>query len=97
MLLAPPTPIPEEPVAICHGSGLLLDPPTCLPSPLEEAAPVTTRQGKTVELTWTETANRLDDELHGNRDTKQIAEVACEKDQVQMLIPLKHPAQKANE
>jgi diacylglycerol kinase (ATP) len=68
-----------------------------LASPLEEAAPVTTRQGKTIELPWADTANRLDDESHGNRDTKQIAELACEKDQVQVLIPIKHPAQKTNE
>ena len=64
-----------------------------LASPLDETPPVTTRQGKIVELTWTDTANRLDDEPHSNRDTKQIAEVACEKDQVQVLVPVKHPVQ----
>lgn len=67
-----------------------------LASPLDETPPVTTRQGKIVELTWTDTANRLDDEPHSNRDTKQIAEVACEKDQVQVLVPVKHPVQLAN-
>jgi diacylglycerol kinase (ATP) len=82
---------------VCFEADRRRDLKEWLASPLDEAAPVTTRQGKTVELTWTETANRLDDEAHGNRDSKQIAEVACEKDQVQMLIPVKHPAQKTNE
>jgi diacylglycerol kinase (ATP) len=82
---------------VCFDADRRRDLREWLASPLDEAAPVTTRQGKTVELTWAETANRLDDEAHGNRDTKQVAEIACEKDQVQMLIPVKHPAQKANE
>jgi diacylglycerol kinase (ATP) len=82
---------------VCFDADRRRDLKEWLASPLDEAAPVTTRQGKTVELTWTDVANRLDDESHGNRDTKQIAELACEKDQVQMLIPVKHPVQKANE
>jgi diacylglycerol kinase (ATP) len=82
---------------VCFDADRRRDLREWLASPLDEAAPVTTRQGKTVELTWAETANRLDDESHGNRDTKQVAEIACEKDQAQMVIPVKHPAQKANE
>jgi hypothetical protein len=31
----------------------------------------------------------------GNRDTKQVAELACEKEQAKILIPVKHPSQKA--
>ena len=58
-------------------------------------APVTTRQGEIIELVWADTANRLDDELHGNRDKKQVAEIACEKDKLKVLIPVKHPSQKA--
>ena len=41
------------------------------------------------------TANRLDDESYGNRDRKQVAEIACEKDNLKVLIPVKHPSQKA--
>jgi len=39
--------------------------------------------------------NRVDDEAYGNRDTKQVAELACEKEQAKILIPVKHPSQKA--
>ena len=59
------------------------------------SAPVTTRQGKIIELVWADTANRIDDESYGNRDTKQVAEIACDKGQLKILIPVKHPAQKA--
>jgi len=66
-----------------------------LSAPQDEPAPVTTRQGKIVELTWADVANRLDDEAYSNRDTKQVAELVCEKEQAKILIPVKHPAQKA--
>jgi diacylglycerol kinase family enzyme len=66
-----------------------------LDAPHADSAPVTTRQGKTTELVWADTANRIDDESYGNRDTKQVAEVGCDKDQLKVLIPVKHPAQKA--
>jgi diacylglycerol kinase (ATP) len=66
-----------------------------LGAPQDEPAPVTARQGKIAELTWADVANRVDDEAYGNRDTKQIAELACEKEQAKILIPVKHPSQKA--
>jgi diacylglycerol kinase family enzyme len=66
-----------------------------LDSPHADSAPVTTRQGKIVELVWADTANRIDDESYGNRDSKQVAEVGCDKGQLKILIPVKHPAQKA--
>ena len=66
-----------------------------LDAPHAESAPVTTRQGKIIELVWADAANRVDDEPHGNRDTKQVAEIACDKGQLKILIPVKHPAQKA--
>jgi diacylglycerol kinase family enzyme len=66
-----------------------------LDAPHADSAPVTTRQGKITELVWADTANRIDDESYGNRDTKQVAEVGCDKDQLKILIPVKHPAQKA--
>jgi diacylglycerol kinase (ATP) len=66
-----------------------------LDAPHDEPPPVTNRQGKLIELTWADVANRLDDESYGNRDTKQVAELTCEKEKVKMLIPVKHPSQKA--
>ena len=66
-----------------------------LDAPHAESAPVTTRQGKIIELVWADAANRVDDEPHGNRDTKQVAEITCDKEQLNILIPVKHPAQKA--
>jgi diacylglycerol kinase family enzyme len=65
-----------------------------LNSPYDEPAPVTLRKGKVVELTWEDVANRLDDESHSNRESKQAAEISCEKEQLHVLIPVKHPAQK---
>jgi len=80
---------------VCFDAARRRDLEKWLDAPHDEVAPVTTRQGKTIELTWADTANRLDDETYGNRDSKQIAEVACEKDQLRVVISVKHPAQKA--
>ncbi|HEX3341645.1 MAG TPA: diacylglycerol kinase family protein [Pseudolabrys sp.] len=66
-----------------------------LDAPHHGPAPVTVRQGKVIELSWEDVANRLDDEAHSNREAKQIAELCCEKDQINILIPVKHPSQKA--
>jgi hypothetical protein len=46
-----------------------------------------------IELTWADVPNRLDDEPHTNRKSKQAAEIFCEKEKLQILIPVKHPAQ----
>jgi len=80
---------------VCFDAGRRRDFEAWLEAPQDEQAPVATRQGKTVELVWTDSANRLDDESHGNRDKKQAVELACEKEQLKVLIPVKHPAQKA--
>ena len=80
---------------VCFDAGRRRELEKWLNAPQEEPAPVTTRQGKIVELTWADVANRLDDEAYSNRDTKQVAELMCEKDQAKILIPVKHPAQKA--
>ena len=66
-----------------------------LDAPHDAPPPVTTRQGKNVELVWAHSANRVDDESFDNSDTQQIAEIACEKERLKILIPVKHPAQKA--
>jgi diacylglycerol kinase family enzyme len=65
-----------------------------LESPLDQSPPVTSRRGKVIELTWSDVANRLDDEPYSNRKSKQAAELFCEKEKWQVLIPVKHPAQK---
>jgi diacylglycerol kinase family enzyme len=80
---------------VCFDAGRRRDFEAWLEAPQDEQAPVATRQGKTVELVWTDSANRLDDESHGNRDKKQAVELTCEKEQLKVLIPVKHPAQKA--
>jgi diacylglycerol kinase family enzyme len=80
---------------VCFDAARRRDLEKWLDAPHDEAPPVTARQGKTIELTWADTANRLDDGAYSNRDSKQIAEIACEKEQLQILIPMKHPAQKA--
>lgn len=65
-----------------------------LEAPLEAPPPVTCRQGERVEITWADTPNRIDDEHYDNSNTKQIAEIACEREQLRILIPVKHPTQK---
>jgi diacylglycerol kinase family enzyme len=79
---------------VCFEASKRRDFEKWLDAPQDGLPPVMTRQGKSIELVWADTANRLDDEPHGNRDTKQVAEIACEKDQLKILIPVKHPAQK---
>jgi diacylglycerol kinase family enzyme len=68
-----------------------------LDAPLDGAPPVVCRKAEKVQLTWGEATNRIDDEFYENKDRKQIAEIVCEKDQVQILVPVKHPAQVAQE
>ena len=80
---------------VCFDAARRRDLDKWLDAPHAESAPVTTRQGKTVELVWADTANRLDDESYGNRDTRQVAEIGCDRNQLKILIPVKHPAQKA--
>ncbi|MGB9269182.1 MAG: hypothetical protein WCB74_08175 [Pseudolabrys sp.] len=81
--------------AVCFDAARRRDFEQWLDAPQDAQAPVTVRQGKTNELVWADTANRLDDESYGNRDKKQVAEIACEKDKLKILIPVKHPSQKA--
>jgi diacylglycerol kinase (ATP) len=79
---------------VCFDVGRRRELEKWLSAPQDAPAPVTARQGKIVELTWADVANRVDDEASGNRDTKQVAELACEKEQAKILIPVKHPSQK---
>lgn len=67
-----------------------------LEAPLESAPPVLSRKGEKIELTWSDAANRIDDRFFDdNKGKKLIAEIACEKKQVQIVVPQKHPAQQA--
>lgn len=65
-----------------------------LEAPLDSAPPVLSRKAEKIELTWSDAANRIDDRFfNDNKDKKLIAEIACEKKQVQIVVPQKHPAQ----
>ncbi len=67
-----------------------------LGAPLDAAPPVLSRKAEKVELTWSDAANRIDDRyFDDNKGKKLIAEIACEKKQVQIVVPQKHPAQQA--
>src|ERR1700742_261754 len=68
-----------------------------LEAPLDEPPPVVFRKGEKVQLTWADVPNRIDDKYFENEDSKQIAEIVCEPDQVHIIVPLKHPAQVAQQ
>ena len=68
-----------------------------LDAPQDEPPPVIARQGAKIEVTWADVANRLDDQTFDHEGTKQIAELTCEPDQVNILMPVKHPVQVAHE
>lgn len=68
-----------------------------LEAPLDSAPPVVCRKAAKVELTWSDAPNRVDDRFFENEDKRQIAEIMCEPDQVRILVPVKHPAQVAQE
>ncbi|MGN6571588.1 MAG: diacylglycerol/lipid kinase family protein [Pseudolabrys sp.] len=67
-----------------------------LDAPLDSAPPVVCRKAEKVQLTWGDAPNRVDDKVFDNTDKKQIAEIACEADQVRILVPVKHRAQVAH-
>jgi diacylglycerol kinase (ATP) len=68
-----------------------------LGAPLDEKPPVLYRKAEKVVLTWADAPNRIDDKFFENKDSKQIAEIICEPDQVHIIVPLKHPAQVAQQ
>jgi diacylglycerol kinase family enzyme len=68
-----------------------------LEAPLEARAPVTSRKGQRIELIWTDAPNRIDDRAFENEEKKLVADITCEEDQAQVLIPVKHPAQQIAE
>jgi diacylglycerol kinase family enzyme len=68
-----------------------------LNAPLESPPPVTSRKGATVQLTWADAPTRIDDRAYDNDGKKLAADLTCEEEQVQVLIPVKHPAQQMAE
>jgi diacylglycerol kinase family enzyme len=68
-----------------------------LEAPLDEKPPVLYRKAEKVVLTWSDAPNRIDDKSFDNKDSKQIAEIVCEPEQVHIIVPLKHPAQVAQQ
>jgi diacylglycerol kinase family enzyme len=68
-----------------------------LGAPLDEKPPVLYRKAEKVVLTWADAPNRIDDKFFENKDSKQVAEIICEPDQVHIIVPLKHPAQVAQQ
>jgi diacylglycerol kinase family enzyme len=80
---------------VCFEAGQRKELGEWLEAPQDEPPPVTNRRAEKVEVTWADAAHRLDDEAYGNKDKRLIAEIACESEQIHVLIPVKHPAQKA--
>jgi len=68
-----------------------------LEAPLESRPPVTMRKGEKIELIWADAPNRIDDRGFDNEGKKLVAEITCEEEQVNVLIPVKHPAQQVAE
>ena len=82
---------------VCFEAGRRKDLIAWLDAPLESAPPVICRKAAKVQLTWSDAPNRVDDKFFDNEDKKQIAEISCEPEQVQILVPVKHPAQVVQE
>ena len=66
-------------------------------APQEEKPPVTQRKATKVDITWTGQPARVDDEFFSAIDKEQTVEIVCEEKPVRILMPVKHPVQKAHE
>ena len=66
-------------------------------SPQVEMPPVTLRKATEVSLTWTGQPARVDDKHFAAIDKEQTVEIVCEEKAVRILMPVKHPVQKAHE
>ncbi|MDO8877808.1 MAG: diacylglycerol kinase family protein [Pseudolabrys sp.] len=66
-------------------------------SPQVEMPPVTLRKATEVSLTWTDQPARVDDQYFSAIDKEQTVEIVCEEKPVHILMPVKHPVQKAHE
>ncbi|MBU1209889.1 MAG: NAD(+)/NADH kinase [Alphaproteobacteria bacterium] len=68
-----------------------------LESPVDGTPPFLTRQAGKVELTFHDAPTRLDDEAFAASAGKFSVDLACEEDPVRIVVPVKHPSQKALE
>jgi diacylglycerol kinase family enzyme len=66
-------------------------------APQDEKPPVTQRKATKVDITWTNQPARVDDEFFPAIDKEQTVEIVCEETPVHILMPVKHPVQKAHE
>ncbi len=66
-------------------------------APQVEMPPVTLRKATKVSLTWTGQPARVDDEYFPASDNEQTVDIVCEETPVRVLMPVKHPVQKAHE
>lgn len=66
-------------------------------SPQVEMPPVTARKATKVSLTWANQPARVDDESFEATEKEQTVEIVCEEEPVRILMPVKHPVQKAHE
>lgn len=66
-------------------------------APQEEKPPVTLRKATKIDITWAGQPARVDDEYFSAIDKEQTVEIVCEEVPVRVLMPVKHPVQKAHE
>lgn len=66
-------------------------------SPQVDMPPVTLRKATKVSLTWTGQPARVDDEFFSATGKEQTVNIVCEETPVRILMPVKHPVQKAHE
>jgi len=66
-------------------------------APQDDKPPVTNCKASEVIIAWRGAPYRLDDEFFEADKAEQTVEIACEKEQIRVLIPVKHPAQKTPE
>jgi diacylglycerol kinase family enzyme len=66
-------------------------------APQDSKPPVTCRKTSRIDITWRNAPNRVDDDAFAATDKEQTVEIVCEETPVRVLIPVKHPTQKAPE
>ena len=66
-------------------------------APQVEMPPVTVRKATSVSLTWSDQPARVDDEYFEANEKEQTVDIVCEETPVRVLMPVKHPVQKAHE
>lgn len=66
-------------------------------TPQDDKPPVTNRKASKIEITFRDAPTRLDDESYEATGGKHSIDLVCEEVPLQVVIPVKHPAQKAPE